>query len=94
MSDCQGVLGYGMFSLSRVSLQGAILTLSQRMTSEELLASFAGSLEGTIFFFHPQVLLDELLESKPQFIRSAFIYSYSVKKSFTKDAMFRLPDSV
>lgn len=38
-------------AFSRVSLQGAILTLSQRMTSEELLASFAGSLEGTIFFF-------------------------------------------
>ena len=37
-------------AFSRGSLQGTILTLSQRMTSEELLVSFAGSLEGTIMF--------------------------------------------
>ena len=51
MSDCQGVLGYGMFSLQQSKSSGAILTLSQRMTSKELLVSFAGSLEGTMIFF-------------------------------------------
>ena len=51
MSDCQGVLGYGMFSLQQSKSLGAILTLSQRMTSKELLVGFAGSLEGTVMFF-------------------------------------------